>query len=380
MRNISNCINILILFFILGVLSGCDDGGSSGSNDEAEENVQSYAHTWYEDNPTYFDSRDDTASWDFSTPEAQGMDSQILEAGVVELESEPYLFSLLIIRHNNIVFERYFNGSAANHSNNIHSASKSMLSALVGIAIREGYIDSVDEKVSDILPEYFPVNDEKRNITLHHLMTMSAGLSWSEDRTEYAIEGTDDWVQGVLERRLLYTPGEHFNYSTGLAHVMSAVITRATGMSTYEFARQYLFEPIGITVEHWGRDPQGIYSGGYNLYMTPREMAKFGLLYLYNGLWDDEQIVPQWMVDNSVEPYFVIDGLSDYGYYWWLLQINGYETYEAWGWGGQFIYVIPELDLVWVTTADTWNNNRGEEIDAVGFISNVIIPAFEDSP
>ena len=109
-------------------------------------------------------------------------------------------------------------------------------------------------------------------------------------------------------------------------------------------------------------------------------MAKFGLLYLHNGEWNGKQIVPQEMVDESVQAYMHVDRVHDYGYCWWLRQIKGYDTYVAWGFGGQYIYVIPELDLVFVTTADTRNNNHGDEINAVDFISTYVISAIEESP
>ncbi|MBD3252719.1 serine hydrolase [Candidatus Pacearchaeota archaeon] len=340
-----------------------------------------HGETWYEDNPTYFDSNNDTASWDFSTPEAQGMDSQILEEGISSLESEPYLYSILIIRHDTIVLERYFKGSAADHSNNIHSASKSFYPALVAIAIEEGYISGVNQKVSEIVPDYFSdfsPNNKKRDITIKHLMTMTMGLRWEEDVTEYEIERKNNWVQEVLNLRLDYDPGEHFEYSTGSPHILSAVITEATGMSTCEFAHNNLFKPLNITAEHWGRDPQDIYSGGYNFYITPREMARFGLLYLHNGEWNGEQVIPQWMVEESVQPYNRVDRTYDYGYYWWLRQISGYDVYIAWGWGGQFIHVIPELDIVFVSTADTESNSEGREINADRFIRRYVIPSVDE--
>lgn len=339
-----------------------------------------HGKTFYESNPTYYDDYDDTSDWDFSTPEEQGMNCEILEMGLAELESSPYLFSILIIRNNTIVVEAFYNGSNFYHSNNIHSASKSMLPAMVGIAIREGYIDSVHQKVADFLPEYFPSVGLKRDISLHDLMTVSAGLWWVEDRSEYWVEKTNNWVRTILRFPLVHFPGTTFNYSTGVTHVISAVIASATGMSTCEFAHQYLFLPIGITAEHWGRDLQAVYSGGYNLYMTPREMAKFGLLYLHNGEWEGQQIVPQWMIAESLQAHMHVDPVYNYGYNWWLRQISGYDMYLAWGFGGQYIYVIPELDLVFVTTADTKNNPDGIEINEERFIRRYIIPSIEIGP
>ena len=143
------------------------------------------------------------------------------------------------------------------------------------------------------LPEYFgnaPAG--KKKITLRHLLTMRSGLEWTEDSTEDQVEKAPDWVQAILGRPLASAPGTAYNYSSGNTHVVSAVLQKATGMSTCQFARRYLFGPMGITAEHWGRDPRGVFSGGYNLYLTPRELAKFGLLYLHGGKWNGRQLVP----------------------------------------------------------------------------------------
>jgi|GEM_PF-684218 len=341
---------------------------------------------WYEDNPTYIDYYDDTHDWTFSTPEDQGMDSELIEEGIAELRSEDDIFSALIVKNGVIVHEEYFNGSAVTHSNNVHSASKSMLSAMVGIAIAEGYIESLDQKISEIMPEYFTKysqNDVRRDITVRHLLTMTAGLSWVEDSTEYRMDEQDNWVQKILDRGLNNEPGSQFLYSTGIAHLTSAVITRATGMSTCEFAHSRLFEPLNINADHWGRDPQGIFSGGYNTYFTPREMARFGLLYLNRGSLNGDPIVPEWFVDeslSSIHNKVSVDGTHDYGYFWWSRRLSGYDAHLAWGWGGQYIYVVPQLDLMFISTAGTAGNAGYNEIDAGVFLRDFLIPSINDLP
>ncbi len=336
---------------------------------------------WYDWCPTYTDPYDDTADWRFSTPELQGMDSQTIADGVASVASGQSLQSILVVRNDTIVHEQYFHGGTRFEANNIHSASKSILSALIGIAIDEGHISGVDQTVSSIMPQYFSGysgSDDRRDITVRHLMTMTAGLDWVEDNTEYTMGPSDNWVQEILDRGLDYTPGSVYEYSTGVAHLASAVITNATGMSTAEYAHIKLLEPLNINAEHWGRDPQGIFSGGYNTYLTPREMAQFGLLFLNDGQFNGQQIIRSAFVTAALSDQISESGTYDYGYFWWKRDLAGYETAIAWGWGGQFIYIVPELDLMMVSTSDTSTN--GNEINGMNLMRNYIIPAVEGPP
>lgn len=349
---------------------------------DADDIWQTPSHgEWYEWNPTYVDSYDDTGDWLFSTPEAQGIDGAMLADGAEELAEDPELFSLLVVRNDRIVFEEYYHGSARTHSNNIHSASKSILSALVGLAIEHDYLEGKDQLVADVVPGYFAgygASDPRRDLTVGNLLSMTAGLNWVEDVTEYTMGPGDDWVQEVLDQGSYAAPGTDFRYSTGVAHLTSAVVTAATGMALPDFAHAYLFGPLNVNAEHWGRDPQGIHSGGYNLYITPREMARFGSLYLNDGMLDGEEVLPEWIVEESLTANGEV---SYYGDFWWLQQNSGYEEFVAWGWGGQFIYLYPELDLMVVSTADTSGFSTGAEPPVKSFIRDHVIPAiFADPP
>lgn len=341
-----------------------------------------HGRVFYETNPTYHDPAG-VYAWPTASPREMGVDAALLDPAIKGLLASPTAAGVLVVRNGKVIAERYANGSAADQANNIHSASKSMLSALVGIAIREGLIDSVDQKVADFLPSYLDDGDaDKARITIAHLLTMSAGLAWEEDATEYAIEDEADWVGAILARPVVTEPGESFRYSTGLTHVLSAVLTSATGLSTCAFAHRYLFGPMGITAEHWGRDPQGIQSGGYNLYMTPREMAAFGQLYLQGGSWHGAQIVPADWVATSLRPQQVDDDVYRYGYLWWLRDLGGHDTAIAWGWGGQLIYVVADLDLVVVITSDTSDDLPMTEIEGFAnrahqFVRDAVIPSVE---
>jgi CubicO group peptidase (beta-lactamase class C family) len=334
---------------------------------------------FYESNPTYIDRTDDTDSWSFSDPEDQGMDTSVLDSGLDHLSKNSTIFSALIIRNNTIVRERFYNNSAVNHSNNIHSSSKSMFPALMAIALDQGYINSFDQKIMDFFPEYASsFTGSKQNITVYDLLIMSSGFEWTEDETEYEIEGEDDWVKAILDLDLEFEPGEEFKYCSGNTHLLSAILTKATGMSTCEFAHTYLFKPLGIDAEHWGRDPQGVFSGGYNLYMRPREMARYALLYLNDGQYNGKQIIPSWIVTESREEVWNENDVEDdygYGELWWLTTIDGYDSLIGWGYGGQFMLIIPDLNIVTIITQDT--KEIDNEIDSAAFMKNYLIPSVQ---
>ena len=332
---------------------------------------------FYESNPTYIDRANDTDSWSFSDPENQGMNSLVLDRGLDHLASNNTIYSALIIRNHAIVRERFYHNSAADHSNNIHSSSKSMFPALAAIAIEKGYINGFDQKIMDFFPEYASsFTGSKQNITVYDLLIMSSGLKWTEDVTEYEIEKEDDWVKAILDLDLEFEPGEEFRYCSGNTHLLSAILTKATGMSTCEFAHTYLFEPLGIDAEHWGRDPQKVYSGGYNLYMRPREMARYALLFLNDGQYNGEQIIPSWIVAESKEEVWdKHDVNSDYGYcpLWWRIVIDGYDILIGWGYGGQYMWIIPDLNIVTIITQNT--KETDDQIDPVAFMKNYLIPS-----
>lgn len=331
--------------------------------------------SFYVNNNTYNDSVIDK-DW----PEhanVKNEDMKELQKAVEEAKTNRYVRSLLVMHKGKMVVEEYYNGCQAEDSNNVHSASKSILSALIGIAIHEGYIDDVNQKISDFLPKsYFEgKNESKKELTIKHLLTMSAGLAWRENNTEYKIEKKEDWIKAIIDKKQIADPGKQFNYSTGLTHIMSAVLTNATGMDLHSFGEKYLFEKLGISVEYWGKDPQGYYSGGCNFFITPRELAKFGQMYLDNGKWESEQIIPQnWVLESFKQWMNTGDDGWQYGFCWWLNEIYGYEIKTAWGYSGQMIHVIPELDLLVVMTTKT--SEGSDEAYSFSLLENYIIPVF----
>jgi CubicO group peptidase (beta-lactamase class C family) len=288
------------------------------------------------------------------------MDSTVLaKIDRYATDTFPTLLSVLIVRHGSLVFEHYYQGCRAQDSVNVKSVTKSIVSALVGIALREHSLTSLDQRLMEFFPQDFPTGGDprKREITLRHLLTLRSGLSWVESSAESlpALFASDHWVGHGLSLPLVYAPGEVFAYSTLDAHLLSAVLTQVTGMSTLEFANRSLFGPLGSRATTWATDPQGYNIGGSELYLTPRAMAKVGYLYLRRGRWDGAQLIPEEYLEAST-PTQVFSGgsavISDtYGYLWWVSTIGLYASYYAIGYGGQTIYVIPALDVVLVTTA-----------------------------
>ena len=364
------------------------DGGNAGGGSDAGSPdgaaafdctaIQGALSTnqFYETNPTYTDPVDDTATWASSTPQAEGLDATRLERAATTLAGLPNTWSFLVIRNDKLVFERYFHGSAKNQSNNVHSASKSIWGASIGVAIQKGLIASADTPVATILPaKYAAVMDaSKQAITVRHLVTMTSGIEWTEDTTETKIQTAPDWIGAVLQLPMAATPGSTFEYSTGNAHVNSAVLTTAAHTTACEFIHQNLLAPMGVVAEHWGRDPQGYFSGGYNLYLTPRELAKFGLLYLHDGNWKGQQLVPAaWALASMTAQTDAGDPYS-YGYDFWLRQLGGHAVAMAWGFGGQMIFIVKDLAMVVVMTTNTRDFTQ-DTFDGTDVMEADILPA-----
>jgi CubicO group peptidase (beta-lactamase class C family) len=311
-----------------------------------------------------------------STPGEQGMDADLLDEGLVQLEELPNLRSLIILRNDALVFERYYHGGQRDKAADVYSVLKSVTSALVGIAIREGYIDSADQKLSDFFPEHFPREDDPRKdgLALHHFLTMSAGFEWTEHLSIRLRH-----VRATLDLPLEAPPGQTFCYNGWLPHTFSILITQEGGMSTKTFADQYLFGPLNISVSNWGT-PFGVYNGAAGLWLTPQDMAKIGQLYLHKGNWNGMQIVPAEWVEESTEVHIELDpeaqyGADGYGYYWWLKTIEGHRVFSARGYYGQSIHVIPDLNVVMVIT----KGEAQEDPDwfNYGLIEDYVIPSTE---
>jgi CubicO group peptidase (beta-lactamase class C family) len=269
----------------------------------------------------------------------------------------PRLHSLLVNWRGQLVLERYFNGTRPARPANIKSASKSVISALVGIAIDRGLIPSVRQPIASYFPDALANSKDsaKQKITIEDLLTMRSGLETTSNRNYGAWVLSGNWVRHVLGRPFVSPPGTEMEYSTGNTHLLSAILTKTTGKSTWQFAQEVLAKPLGFSLAQWPRDPQGIFFGGNDMLMTPRQMVAFGQMYLNRGRANNQQIVPAQWVDASRIPRTRSRRESDrfYGYGWWVRELGGHQTYYAWGFGGQYIFVVPGLELVIVTTSSS---------------------------
>ena len=339
---------------------------------------------------------EESDGWWVGNPEDFGFDLTNLQYAYDWANRRDYLRSVLIVRHGILVAEWYFNDGARDRAFHIHSSSKSVLSAIFGIAHEMGYIPDLDKKMMDYFPEYEYLNLDpwKYNITIRHLLQMKGGLEFDDSGAswlEYA--SSSDWVKYALELPKSHDAGEDWDYSTPQTNLLSVILTKATGMSTKQFADLYLFGPLGITIAQWSQDPQGYYTGGHEMYFTPRDMAKFGLLYLNNGTLNEEEIVSKDWVLESIQNYeygnriedifqYIETSSAGYGYQWWTATFYDHFCYMARGCCGQVIYCIPDFDLVVVTTACGTVMDDPIVFDQIAYIDrfliNYIFPAIND--
>jgi CubicO group peptidase (beta-lactamase class C family) len=300
----------------------------------------------------------------------------VLEPAIKAAAQLPRLHSLLVSQHGTVLVERYFNGRRASSLANIKSASKSVISALVGVAIERGAIPSVREPIATFFPDLVPAGSPKRAITIEDLLSMRSGLESTSNRNYGAWVQSANWVRHALSRPLLSAPGTAMMYSTGNSHLLSAILTKATRTSTLRYAQDVLAAPLGFTLAPWPQDPQGIYFGGNDMLMTPRQMLAFGELYRNHGRVNGKPVVSERWVSESLVPR----GRSpiserEYGYGWWMRPMAGHPTYYAWGFGGQFVIVVPGLDLVVVSTsaATVSDERRSHRRTVDDIIENLVV-------
>lgn len=321
--------------------------------------------------------------WPTSTPEEQGINSTSLRKSLANTVENSRIHSVVIIRHGSLVFEQYYSDYSQVYTPTLKhthfSATKSFTSALIGIAIDKGYINSVDQRVLDFFPDISISNNDSRKeaITLHHLLSMTTGMEWNDLIDIWGMVVANDSVEYVLSKPMAANPGAEYNYNTGASQLLSAIIQKTTGLSTLEFALKYLFKPLGIEESDviWMAGSDGINFGGIGLFLTPRNMAKFGQLYLNNGTWNSNQIISKdWIMISSQDhieglPRTGINNPSGYGYQFWLIG----DAYTALGYGGQMIQIYPTYDLIIVTTA------REDEYNARAIAFDVLINLIQES-
>jgi CubicO group peptidase (beta-lactamase class C family) len=296
-----------------------------------------------------------TKSWAVSTPEEQGMDSASL-ARLIEIVGGRRQDSLMIVRHGRIVAEANYAPFVGGVSHDLRSVTKSVTGTLTAIALRDGFLDGVDHPVVDYFSDkqISNVDDNKKAMTVQSLLDMTSGIEWLEkaytpDEPLMRMYASPDRTAFVLNQPMSGAPGAKFYYNSGNPYLLSALITRKTGRSAFDFAKQQLFEPLGITSAKWGRvDAEGVTDGEAGLSLSPHDMARIGYLYLHNGIWDGKQVIPSSWVDRAREGKVTATFGFRYGNLWWSLPEKG--AYMAQGRHSQLILVLPKLDIVAIMT------------------------------
>jgi CubicO group peptidase (beta-lactamase class C family) len=358
-------------------------------------------------NYTYTIPEETGDGWSTDSLSSVGMNTNRLVTLVNEIENNSYteVHSVVIVKNDKLVFEEYFPGHDFNYSgqnfhgtyidfgrdtrHNTHSATKSFTSALAGIAIEKGFIQSVDDKIFDYFPDYSQLIDQqKEKITVEHLLTMSSGLEWNEwdvsiSQGEHDIvrmNSSSDPVYYVLNKPVVTEPGTAYYYNGGTVDLLGQLVRRVSSMNVKSFSRTYLFELLSITNYNWQTlYPSGITCCHGDIYITPRDMAKFGYLFLKKGMWNGIRIISEEWVDNSFQNHITptVNWAHGYGYLWWLRSYytgsRTYHSFNAEGWGGQQIIIIPSENMVVVFTGANYvSNPPNDEI-----MNSYILPALQ---
>jgi CubicO group peptidase (beta-lactamase class C family) len=314
-----------------------------------------------------------------------GLDSSALVQMVDKIVdgSLPNVHSVLIIKDEKLVFEEYFYEYNQEALQQIRSATKSFISALVGIAIDKGLIKSKNETVVSFFPEYNLKNltEDKKKITIENMLNNQSGLDCNDHDghspgNEQNMYPTGDWVKFILDLPMIDKPGNEGKYCSGNVMTLARIVEKVSAKSLYAFAKENLFDPLGASGYKWNFKPDSSQMNTFGqLYIRPRDMAKFGLLFLNNGKWNKKQIISENWIKESLTPHSTIEN-TPYGYFWWhpWLMINGsrQEGIAAKGNGGQRIYLRPELNMVVIITGGNYNS----ESSADNLLGHYILPPF----
>jgi CubicO group peptidase (beta-lactamase class C family) len=277
-----------------------------------------------------------------------------LDAVLRDAVTLPRLHSVTVALEGRVVAERHFRGPPLEQPHNIKSASKTVLSALVGCAIVRGVLRGVDQPVMPLLgPRPSGLDPRVEAITIGHLLTMRAGLERTSGANYGGWASARDPVAYALTRPFVEEPGSGMQYSTGSTHLLGAALARAAGRSLLELARDWLGGPLGILVPPWPRDPQGRYYGGNDMRLAPRALLRIGECYRQGGTWNGARVIPAaWIAESWVPRTRSSWSGQLYGYGWWIGQARGMPVLFAWGYGGQMLYVVPEMALCVVMLSD----------------------------
>ena len=299
---------------------------------------------------------------EYDTPQNHNMNADVfnqIDNSIINTE----ITSSVVVKDGKILYEYYKDGYDENSIFTIQSCSKSITSAIFGIAKDQGYFTDLDEPISNYFPQIQNSNNEyQKQITIRQLLMHTSGIKTTDDYSWETWRNSSNWIDYLLNSDVLTQPGTNFSYSTGNTHLLSYIIEQKTGRSLYDFGKEYLFDSIGMKTIQCSTDPQGNADGGNGFSLTAKDMARFGLLYLNGGVWDERQVISQeWITESTSTQVFSSStpDVANYGYQWWIRDFGtqGVHGYFAQGFGGQFIFVVPDANLV-VTYTSNYADNR----------------------
>lgn len=325
--------------------------------------------------------------WKTNNVKSQAVDTTLIYRLFNQIKDKKNnIHSVLLVKSDHLIIEEYFNGQSVEKPHDLRSTTKSIRAILMGIAIDKGFIEDVDDPISKYLKSPIPnknLDERKGKITIKHLLTMSSGLDcndWDKKSKgqEDKVYSKKDWLQYTLDLPMINDPGTVSNYCSMGAVLIAEIISQASGMTIDEFATKHLFIPLGISNVNWGHtSDKKIIPSGKRLYMTSRDMAKMGQLILNKGKWNEKQVVSEKWIEESTTPKTKITGI-DYGYFWWNIPFKINEkvvvSKMATGNGGQYIMVIPELNMVVVFTGGAYNSQEDKLPFAI--MKDIILPTF----
>lgn len=311
-----------------------------------------------------------------------GSDGASVDQAVARVRGQDQLHGLIIARGGETLFAEALRGPALNHAVNVKSVAKTLVAALTGIALDQGILDGVDQPVLPLLRQHAPDDPDPRlsQLTVGHLLTMQAGLERTSGPNYGRWVSSDDWVRFALSRPFVDRPGGRMLYSTGSYHLLSAALTQAAGRSLLELAREWLGEPLDIEIPPWPRDPQGYYLGGNNMLLAPSVLLRFAEMYRRRGEWRGARVMSAEWVERSWQPRTWSPFSGDhYGYGWFLDTVRGYPVRYARGYGGQLVYIVPDLEMSVVITSDPTRPARSGGYFSVlkRFLADDLIPIIE---
>jgi len=365
-KKLSSYLVILNAVFSINLVSGQNVTGKQSDDSSQAKNISGTIFQWPDVKREYWP----TNGWKISSMSKHPISSKKMLMADSVAKTDDSFRSLLVVKDGFVVFENYYFEGGRDKSIEIWSVTKSFTSALIGIAIDQGYIENIDKLMIDYLPNFPGFKD----ISIQHVLTHTTGLNWDEADQQSWIQSAD-WVSAALNRGFFAKPGETFLYSSANSHFLSKVIEKVTGKTPGEFAEKNLFNPLGIKFisssrkelysdwqelhspipNSWRQDNKGLEIGSFGLHLTSREMAKFGFLFLNQGNWDSNKIISTPWINESTKKHISVSENKGFGFHWIVSKRHGQLCIEADGWGGQMISIIPALDMIVVIKCDALN-------------------------